>query len=326
MTTTDVAPRTRLLGWALAASIASTAFDAAGQDATAAMREAGKHFDHGVALYGEADYPAALVEFKRAYALAPNTAVLYNIGEAQYQLEDYASALVTFTRYLAEAPPGSGHRSEVENDIDVLKGRVGHLAIVTVPPGADVSVDDQPAGKTPLDDRVLVSVGHRKVTAVCPGRAPVTRFVDVAADDSVSITLELPSLGPAAAPLPPAPGSAGSDRRAASGSGATLRAVGWVTTGLLATGAAGMGVLALRESAALSATRDTFPAPAATLQDESNRTRVYSIVADSLTVAAVAVGGITLLSTLTSHGAARGAETGARVRVGPTSVDLEGSF
>ena len=36
------------------------------------LREADKHFQHGVSLYVEADYRAALVEFTRAYALAPN--------------------------------------------------------------------------------------------------------------------------------------------------------------------------------------------------------------------------------------------------------------
>jgi len=59
------------------------------------VREAGKHFQRGVTLYNETDYRAALVEFRRAYDLAPNAAVLYNIGETEYQLRDYASALIT---------------------------------------------------------------------------------------------------------------------------------------------------------------------------------------------------------------------------------------
>jgi tetratricopeptide (TPR) repeat protein len=120
------------------------------------------HFDRGVTLYGETDYPGALVEFKRAYALSPNSAVLYNIGEAQYQIQDYASALVTFTRYLVEVPPGGPHRGEVENNVEVLRTRVGHLTIVTVAPGADVSVDDRPAGKTPFDDRCSSASGIGK--------------------------------------------------------------------------------------------------------------------------------------------------------------------
>jgi uncharacterized membrane protein len=51
------------------------------QDVATATRDAGKHFQRGVSLYGEADYRAALIEFKRAYALAPNAAVLYHVGQ-----------------------------------------------------------------------------------------------------------------------------------------------------------------------------------------------------------------------------------------------------
>jgi hypothetical protein len=317
----------RLFACAFALSLAALAIDASGQDATTAVHEAGKHFDRGVALYRETDYRGSLVEFKRAYALSPNSAVLYNIGEAEYQLQDYANALTTFARYLAEAPPGSGHRVEVENDVEVLQARVGHLGIVTVPPGAEVSVDDQPAGKTPLNDRLLVSVGHRKVTAVYPGRTSVTRFVDVAADDDMSVTLELAVAAPATTPPIGALGGAEPTvDRAPSHNAATLRTVGWISTGLLATGAAVAGVFALRESAELNDTRDTFPTSAGTLQNESDRTRTYSILADSLTAAAVAVGGATLFWTLTSHGAAHGSERAAWLRLTPTSVGFEGTF
>src|SRR5438046_1076480 len=69
----------------------------------AAVNDAAKHFQRGVTMYTEADYRAALVEFRRAYEIAPNATVLYNIAQTYYQLQDYAGALVTFERYLAEA-------------------------------------------------------------------------------------------------------------------------------------------------------------------------------------------------------------------------------
>jgi Tfp pilus assembly protein PilF len=49
-----------------------------------ATRDAGKHFQRGVALFNEADYAGALAEFKKAYELAPNPAVLYNIGQTHF--------------------------------------------------------------------------------------------------------------------------------------------------------------------------------------------------------------------------------------------------
>jgi tetratricopeptide (TPR) repeat protein len=298
--------------------------DASAQEGSA-PREAAKHFERGVALYREMDYAGALVEFKRANALASNPTVLYNIGQAQYQLQDYASALTTFTRYLAESSPSDGHRAEVEGTVDVLRARVGHVSIATVPAGADVAVDDQPVGRTPLDDRILVSVGRRKISATLAGHLPASRYVEVAADDNVSVNLELPATSPAAAPLRAVtePSVAPTGKSEASRPGATLVIVGWVATGLLAAGAITTGALALKESHDLQAERNTFPASSTVLNHDSKLTLTYSILADSLGAAAVVVGGITLYATIASAGSRR---TAASFSVGPGSASFALSF
>ncbi|MGA3119713.1 MAG: PEGA domain-containing protein [Polyangiaceae bacterium] len=300
---------------------------AGAQDADDPTHEAGKHFQRAVALYSETDYRAALVEFKRAYAIAPNVAVLYNVGETQYQVQDYAGALATFTRYLAESTANEPRRAEVESTLQVLRTRVGHLSVVTDPVGADLSIDDQPVGKTPLDDRLVVSVGHRKVTASLTGRSVVTRFVDVAADDNVSLNLALPAAAEPPAdvfelPPPPRSEAATSSR----GGGAALRIAGWIGTGVLAAGAGSMGFLALKEARALSQSRDSYPTTGATLRQESKLTLTYSVLADSLTGAAVVLGGVTLYSTLSSRISSHASETSLRAWLGPTSANVELKF
>jgi hypothetical protein len=307
---------------------AGTAAVAVSPDASAqesAAREAAKHFERGVALYREMDYAGALVEFKRANALASNPTVLYNIGQAQYQLQDYAGALTTFNRYLTESSPSDGHRADVESTIEVLRTRVGHVSITTVPAGADIAVDDQPVGRTPLDERVLVSVGRRKVTATLAGHLPASRYVEVAADDNVSVNLELPGTSVTAAPLKAVtePSVAPTEKNEASHTGATLRIVGWVATGVLAAGAITTGALALKESHDLQTERNTFPASSAVLNHDSKLTLTYSILADSLGAAAVIVGGITLYATIASAGSRR---TAASFSVGPSSVRFALSF
>jgi hypothetical protein len=302
---------------------AATSSAAAADDASPAQREAGRHFDRAVSLYAEADYQGALVEFRRAYQAAPNPTVLYNVGETEYQLQDYAGALGAFTRYLAEAPQGAAHRGEVEASVEVLRARVGKLGVVTVPPGADVTVDDVPVGKTPLADRITVSVGHRKVSASLAGRAPVVRYVDVAADDNASVTLDLPPLSLEAAPAQ----EAAAPRAAAparSHGAETVRTIGWVTTAMLAAGAASAGALALKASSDLQSARDTYPVSQATLQGDADHTRTYSILADSLTVGAIVVGGVSLLATLLAPSSKP--ETGARLQGSPGAVDLRMTF
>ena len=312
---------------ALLAAISATvpAAEARAEDA-ASTHEAAKHFQRGVSLYGEADYRAALVEFKRAYAIAPNIAVLYNVGETQFQLQDYAAALTTFDRFLAESSPTESHRAEVDGNIEILRSRVGHLIVTSAPTGADITVDDQPVGKTPLDRPLLVSIGRRKVVATVPGRPSVSRYVEVAADDNVTVALPLPAPPEAdttaSAAWPP-------DAPHESHLGTTLRVAGWIGTALLAGGAGVFGYLATDESNQLQKDRATFPVAAGTLAHASNLTMTYAIAADSLAAAAVVLGGVTLVSTIASHSAgspARGAAREVRVGLGPTSARFEMTF
>jgi tetratricopeptide (TPR) repeat protein len=314
------AGRILLLCLGLGLGLVARAANAA-DDNGARVREADKHFQNGVTLYIEADYRAALVEFNRAFALAPNGVVLFNVAETQYQLRDYAGALATFERYLAEAPPSDGHRAVAESSLKELRTRVGRLTITTVPSGAEVSIDDRVIGKTPLDKAVIVGIGHVTVRASRPGRSPAARAVDVAAEDDVSLTLELPAL---AAVRADALSPSGLTDRAAPSSkdGRSWRIAGWVATGVLAAGAVGVGLLARHESGDLRAARELYPANASTIDRLADRTTTYAVIADSIAAAALVVGGITLYSSLS----ARAGGDGPRVAVGLGSVRLDMKF
>jgi len=296
---------------------------------TTNVREAAKHFQRGVTLYGETDYRAALVEFNRAYALAPNAAVLYNIGETDYQLRDYSAALTAFERYLATCGPSDPHKPELEASVQELRSRVGRLMIVTTPAGAEVSIDDREVGKTPFATAAVVNIGHLKVSATLPGRPSVTAYVDVAAEDSLSVALDLPTAPSAikqaatvsafTADKISAPGRDSHDGRQ---SGSSWRTVGWIATGTLAAGALELGLVARKESNDLKAARTQFPTSPAVLDHKANLTTTFSVLADSVALAAIVVGGITLYSTWDAHHGSNA----ARVTVGIASIDLTVAF
>lgn len=315
------------------ATFVPTASMASAQD-DVMTQDAAKHFELGVSLYSEADYRAALVEFERAYALAPNATVSYNIAEAQYQLQDYASALATFERYLSQTSSGDPRRGEVEQTIGVLHQRVGRLNVETDPVGADVAVDDQPVGRTPFDQPIVVSVGHRKVTASMAGRPTITRFVDVATQDTVPVRIPIPALAADGARsetgsaslqrTDDSPGRATqvNDSLSSRRSSQAWLTVGWTATGVLAAGAVTFGILALKSSNDLSQARSTFPTTSATLDHDATLTKTYSILADSLGAAAIAVGCVSLAATLSSH-----RESPAlQAWLGPTSAHFQMTF
>ena len=298
------------------------------QPAGASRQEADRHFQQGVTFYGEADYRAALVEFTRAYALVPNSVVLFNIGETEYQLRDYAAALSTFDRFLAEAPANDPHRGVAEKNLNELRVRVGRLTISTVPSGVEISVGDRVIGRTPVENPIVVGVGQVAVRGTAPGRSPVVRVVDVAAEDDISILLELPL-------LPPAARNGGASAGAPDGlpleggdlppsrNGSSWRVAGWVLTGLLAGGAVTFGLLARGESNDLRAARGMYPAVGATIQQLADRTNRLSIVADALGAGALVAGGLTLYSTLSAR---KEGGSSTRISLGPRSIALDLRF
>jgi hypothetical protein len=257
-----------------------------------ASREASAHFQRGVELYNDGDYRGALVEFKRAYAIWPRANVLYDVGQTEFQLLDYAAALKTMERYLAETGANAVHRAEVESTVEVLRGRVGRVALVVDAPDCEVTVDDQPAGSTPLAQPLLVSVGQRKLAVACPGRPPAVRRVEVAAGELARVELKLklpaavvahstgtPATTPARVEPPARPSRLG-------------MAVSWSLCGLLAVAAVGAGSAALVEENRLQSLKASYPVTRDVLDHQSSLTLGLSIAADALGAAALAAGGV----------------------------------
>jgi tetratricopeptide (TPR) repeat protein len=286
--------------------------------------EASVHFRHGVELYNEANYSAALVEFRKAHALAPSAAAVYDIGETQFQLQDYAGALKTFRQFLATFGVDASHYADVQASIEVLRSRVGLMRVATVPAGADVTVDDEEVGRTPLEAPILVSVGRRKVVASKAGRSTIVRYVDVAADDDVTATVVHPLESGASSPES-SPSGDHASRKAPAVSSKTARNVGWAVTGALGLAAGVFGGLAVAESTSLQDERNKYPASPSAVRHDASVITAYAIAADTLALGAIAAGGVSLYFTVS---AAREASStpGARLDVSPGWVSLRATF
>jgi hypothetical protein len=298
---------------------------AAAQGETPAQREAGIHFNRAVQLYSEADYRAALVEFKRAYELAPHVTVLYNLGQTYYQLQNYAAALDTFERFLNEG--GQAHRSEVEQAVGVLKTRVGKLDITTPTPGWEITIDDESVGKTPLPKPISVSLGRRKVTATRANETPITKYMEVAAGETAAV-----SLAPVGGATPTGPDQGTgqpppADTTPKDGSN-TMIIVGWVATGALAVGAVVTGIVASSAASKLDDERNRFPADKDVIDHKASQAKTFAAVTDVLAVSAIVVGGITLYFTLTKSSSSKAAAPSPTTRIGVSGsrLLLEGTF
>lgn len=171
--------------------------------------QARAHFDRGVALGKERAYQDALTEFRLAYDAFPNYGVLYNIAQALILLERPSEAIISLESYLNEggAQIDAKRRAEVEATLARQREKTGALDVHVEPPGAHISVDDQSVGPSPLAAPLRVDPGRHRVRATSSEGISRETTLEVAAQQVVSVRLDL---APPPAPAPPVPAAAAS--------------------------------------------------------------------------------------------------------------------
>lgn len=178
----------------LAAALSFTGTAAAQVKPTAPSGEtdvgvARQRFARGVELYKEGSYDAALAEFNKAYEIAPNYRVLYNIAQVQRERHDYVAALKLFQQYLDQggAEVTADRKDQVTKEITALKARVAELQVKADVEGGELWVDGTLIGVLPLGEPLLVSAGVRQVELRKPGFITSSKSLTIAGGEDVKV-------------------------------------------------------------------------------------------------------------------------------------------
>ncbi len=86
-------------------------------DATAQARE---HFKSAQLHYSLGEFDEAVKEFREAYRLRQEPAILFNIAQAYRQLQKYSEAYFHYKQYLSQKPDAP-NRAEVESLIEQMR-------------------------------------------------------------------------------------------------------------------------------------------------------------------------------------------------------------
>lgn len=173
-------------------------------DATA---QAKAHFGRGVDLYRQARYREAIAEFQEAYRLRPHGVIYFNLAQCYERLGDIPAALQAYHDYLRAVPDAEDRRTVVAAMAN-LEARLGasgvqQLLVYSDPSGAEVLVDGQSRGRTPL--ALVLPHGSHAVSLVKPGYRTTTRQAVLSSQVSVEMDVTLQRLEAGAVPLPPPP-------------------------------------------------------------------------------------------------------------------------
>jgi len=276
----------------------------------AAGEEASTHFKRGLQLFDEGDYTLALVEFERAYQLAPNYRALYNIALVDMQLGRYADAARTLEQYVTDGGGAipAARQAEVRKSLSELKLRTATVEISLSVPGAEVTLDGKPIDPSIYKAPMVIDAGEHTLRATSPGYSAANRTVTLAGADRAAVRLEL-------VPLSSRVSIDNGEHRA-------FFWPGLAAAGGLAAGAIVSGAVMLDARSHLTNLQNSPDSSIADRQTWANRNNSAALAADIFSGAAAVAGGITIyLSLRLDHSAKSPA-----VAISPRQIALSEPF
>ncbi|AKF11050.1 PEGA domain-containing protein [Sandaracinus amylolyticus] len=170
---------------ALAAPLPSGARAQDAEPSREARAEARERFERALELYDEGLLDQALVEFRRAYEVAPAPQVLFNLGQVYASLGRAVESVDAFEQYLREMPSlAPDRRAAVEAELRRQRARIAFLEITATPADAIVWIDGievGPASSVAAPGSTMrVTAGTVLVELRAPGHEAFREIVRIA--------------------------------------------------------------------------------------------------------------------------------------------------
>jgi len=149
-------------------------------------------FKDGQRAIAAKDWTLAETILRRLWSESATYDVAASLGQAEFNLKEYRKAAEHFAFSIQNFPP----REKVERLertkrflIEAQK-RVGTLHITVDRPGAEVRIDDELIGTSPLPADAYVDAGTRVIDARIAEHTPTRREITVLAGDEVNVDLK----------------------------------------------------------------------------------------------------------------------------------------
>jgi hypothetical protein len=187
--------------WALSVAAPALADPAPSPPADGAAKPLGEtltglakaEYEAGRVLYGDRDYTNAILKFERAYEIARDPRLLWNVAVCEKNLRRYAKMLATIRRYQSEgaAVLTADEKARAVEIVKTVEAFVSGLKLTSNQDGAEVFVDDELVGTTPLAAPVMIDVGLRRIRVKKKGFVDGARTMQVTGGGTVAIDVEL---------------------------------------------------------------------------------------------------------------------------------------
>jgi hypothetical protein len=148
-------------------------------------------YDAGKLLYGDGDFKGAKVKFQAAFDESKDPRLLWNMAACEEKLRHYAKAVTDIERYLTESGTQitDQDRAEAKQLHDTLQGFTAAITLKINEPDADVSIDGEVVGKSPLAAPAIIDIGEHGVLVHKDGFTDFAKTIQVSGPGALDIQL-----------------------------------------------------------------------------------------------------------------------------------------
>jgi hypothetical protein len=196
---------------ACAGALWLTAAHAAAQTETSAARhvaplseslwgEAREAYQAANALDDAHDFGGALTKYQQAYDASHDPRLLFNMAICERDLHAYARMQALLLRYVREAGDALApvQRADIDAALSEIHTLVGTVKLAVSEAGADVAVDGEYIGATPLAVPFTVDAGTHTLRVSKPGFNALEQSIDVPGGNEATVAITFVALVPAA--------------------------------------------------------------------------------------------------------------------------------
>jgi len=171
------------------------------------VQQAQARWNEGKAAFEAGNYEAARLAFKQAYSVLPHPAFLQNIGEAELRTGRMVEAARHLSQYLRTASSSATQRESAKRSLQKAAERLGAVSVETNVDEAEVRIDDEVVGESPLGSVVwYVDPGEHAVVIRKEGYAEGTGRVFVLAGETKSVAVAVSAATDGGGSVAPSPG------------------------------------------------------------------------------------------------------------------------
>lgn len=150
-------------------------------------------FEAAKLLANDGDFAGALIKFQSAYDTSKDPRVLWNVAFCQKNLRHYSKVTTILKRYVAEggALLSPTDRKDAQDLIAMIEPFTTRATFRVNQEGAQIFIDDEPVGTSPLAAPIVLDIGERRLRATKDGFTTFEKSFLVAGGPELTIDVAL---------------------------------------------------------------------------------------------------------------------------------------